>query len=76
MVIRGHFQNGVVIPDEPVNVPEGTTVRIEVIKSDQHQTSPRVGGMWKGQVVIADDFDVLPADLRMRLGSASNEIAP
>ena len=68
MVIRGHFQNGVVIPDEPVNVPEGTTVRIEVIKSDQQQTSPRVGGMWKGQVVISDDFDVLPADLADAFG--------
>jgi len=68
MVIRGHFQNGVIIPDEPVNLPEGTMVRIEVIKSDQQQTSPRVGGMWKGQVVIAEDFDTLPADLADAFG--------
>ena len=68
MVIRGHFQNGVVVPDEPINVPEGTTVKIEVIKCDQPQTLPRVGGMWKGQVKIAEDFDVLPPDLADAFG--------
>ncbi len=68
MVIRGHFQNGVVVPDEPVSIPEGTTVRIEVIESEQQQASRRVGGMWKGQVVIAEDFDVLPADLADAFG--------
>lgn len=62
MVIRGHFQNGVIVPDEPVRLPEGTSVRIEVVDFER-KTAKRRGGMWKGQVVIADDFDTLPPEL-------------
>jgi len=31
MSFEGHIQNGVVVFDEPVAVPEGTAVRVEVI---------------------------------------------
>lgn len=42
----------------------------ELIGSGQQPTSasPRVGGQWKGQVSIADDFDELPDDLREAFG--------
>ena len=67
MVIRGHFQNGVIVPDEPVSLPEGTTVRIEVVDIEPKK-SKRHGGMWKGRVVIADDFDTLPPELADAFG--------
>lgn len=31
-------------------------------------TSPRVGGQWKGRVRIADDFDSLPDDIADAFG--------
>lgn len=30
VIIRGHIKNGVAVLDEPVSLPEGTAVRIEV----------------------------------------------
>jgi predicted DNA-binding antitoxin AbrB/MazE fold protein len=70
MVIRGHFQNGVIVPDEPVSLPEGTSVRIEVVDLEPKKLERR-GGMWKGQVVIADDFDNLPPELAEAFGVGS-----
>ena len=70
MVIRGHFQNGVIVPDEPVSLPEGTSVRIEVVDLEPKKLE-RQGGMWKGQVVIADDFDTLPPELAEAFGVGS-----
>ncbi len=67
MVIRGHFHNGVIVPDEPVSLPEGTSVRIEVVEI-QPEKLKRSGGMWKGRVVIADDFDKLPPELADAFG--------
>lgn len=68
MVFRGHFQNGVIVPDEPVSLPEGTSVRIEVVTPESQKVKRR-GGMWKGQVVIADDFDALPSELAEAFGA-------
>lgn len=72
MVVRGHIHNGVVVLDEPVALPEGCLVRVEVVGSPESAPPaagpPRLGGQWKGQVVIGADFDELPADLADALG--------
>jgi prevent-host-death family protein len=34
-------------------------------------TSPRVGGQWKGRVSIAEDFDSLPEDIAEAFGMES-----
>lgn len=68
MVIRGRFQNGVIVPDKPVNLPDGTKVKIEVIESDQQTAERRRGGMWNGRVVVSEDFDSLPPDLANAFG--------
>jgi hypothetical protein len=70
MTLRGHVQNGVVIPDDPTQLPEGAVVRIELLPAPQ-TPAPRAGGFWKGQVQIADDFDQLPEDLAEALGAAN-----
>src|SRR3954471_14949876 len=40
-------------------------IRLVPIQTD---TSPRVGGQWKGRIKIADDFDELPADIAEAFG--------
>jgi prevent-host-death family protein len=52
--------------EEVVIAKAGTpVVRLVPIQPD---VSPRVGGQWKGQVKIADDFDDLPLDLAEAFG--------
>ena len=34
MTYRGHIKNGVAVLDGPANLPEGTTVRIEIDQAD------------------------------------------
>ena len=72
MLIQGIFLNGVVVPQQPMSVPEGTQVTIEIAASeiDQHNHSmaPRQGGWWKDQVTIAPDFDELPDEIREAFG--------
>lgn len=73
MIIRGRFRNGVIVPDESVDLPDGTTVRIEVINAEPQKSAPRCGGLWKGRIVVADDFDALPCDLGDAFGMSSIE---
>lgn len=72
MVLRGHVRNGVVVLDQPTELPEGAEVRVEVVspaeKCGPKQTQRREGGQWKGQVDIAADFDELPDDLAEAFG--------
>lgn len=66
-MIRAHVRNGVIIPDSPAELPEGAEVRVEVIQEAPPQ-SKRQGGWWRGQVVIADDFNELPDDIAEAFG--------
>jgi prevent-host-death family protein len=40
-------------------------VRLVPIRPD---TSPRIGGQWKGRIKMAEDFDSLPDDIAGALG--------
>jgi hypothetical protein len=60
----------VVVPDEPSQLPEGASVRIELLSSEA-STTPRMGGIWKGQVKIAEVFDDLPDNLAETFGAAN-----
>lgn len=72
MIVHGVVQNGIIIPIEPLNVPEGTRVTIEIVSpdvvQDESSSNPRQGGWWNGQVTIATDFDELPDDIREAFG--------
>ena len=50
MVLLGHVKNGTIVADDPIVLPEGASVRIEVdIEStSKNQTSkePRKGGLY------------------------------
>lgn len=72
MIDQGVFQNGVVVPNEPLKVPEGTAVTIEIAASNNEQPEstmePRQFGWWAGQVTIEPDFDELPDEIREAFG--------
>ena len=69
MVFHGHVRNGVVVLDAPARLPEGASVRVEVIADDESHPAPRQGGQWKGQVSISSDFDELPEDIAEAFGA-------
>lgn len=57
--------------DEPLHVPDGTVARVDFLPPAPATAAPlksRRGGQWKGCVVVALDFDVLPDDLREAFG--------
>ena len=72
MVVHGVVLNGVVVPNEPLTVPEGTHVTIEIATFETSQsdssTVPRQGGWLQGKVTIAPDFDELPDEIREAFG--------
>jgi hypothetical protein len=71
MTLLGRVHNGVIVFDQPVHVPDGTIARVELLVSGENEPAhplPRQGGQWKGQVVIAADFDILPDDIQQAFG--------
>ncbi len=50
MVLLGHIRNGMIIADEPVELPEGAPVRIELVmegtSQPEHQRALRQGGQY------------------------------
>jgi hypothetical protein len=72
MVLHGQVRNGVIVLENSSALPEGATVRVEVIAGKDSATADatprRQGGVWKGQVVIARDFDELPDDVAESFG--------
>lgn len=74
MVVLGHVLNGVVVPDDPIALPEGVPVRLELLTESpgaELATAPRTGGIWRGKITIADDFDELPSDIAAAFGIIS-----
>jgi len=48
MAYRGHIENGTVILDEPVDVPEGTAVTVEPIPTEHRAEGVASRRNWKG----------------------------
>lgn len=71
MTLMGHVRDGVVVFDRPLQVPDGTVARVDLLTPDRTPSAsplPRQGGQWKGRVVIAPDFDLLPEDIQEAFG--------
>ncbi len=69
MIQLGYVHDGVVVPEEPAALPDGATVRIEMIEAGSPLSRlPRTGGQWRGRVQISDGFDELPPDIADAVG--------
>ena len=40
MTLRGHVRNGVIVLDEPAELPEGTEVRVEAVPETLYSALP------------------------------------
>ena len=73
MSFQGHIENGVVVLDEPVSLPNGTVVRIEPVEAtsdkaesagsvladtDQPQTMQQMAQAWKAGTKPIPENDV------------------
>jgi hypothetical protein len=68
----GQIQNGAIIPDQPLQYPNGTRVNFEVhqVTSTQCQRLRQYGQL-RGRIKIASDFDVLPDNIATAFGVSS-----
>ena len=64
MTFLGHVRNGMTVADEPATLPEGASIRIEVVidatNQAHQQPCSRQGGLYAGKIWIAPDFDEWP----------------
>jgi len=58
MTLRGHIQNGMVVLDEPIALPEGSIVKVEPINVPDDIVSLR-----EALLKLAGTVDGLPEDL-------------
>ena len=65
MSFAGHVENGMVVFDHPVPLPNGTPVRVEVVDERAAQPTRPAPGLGKGSILhIAPDFDDTPEDFK------------
>lgn len=67
MSVDGIVRNGLIVPEQPLHLPDGTRVRIEAVTPAPF-ANPRQGGQWRGKVQMAGDFDELPDDVARAFG--------
>ena len=62
MQTLGHIQNGVVVLDEGVSLPEGTRVSVSVLSTGREKSSPRIhaAAVQRPVVLPIFDYDGLP----------------
>ena len=48
MAYRGHIENGTVVLDEPVNIPEGTVVEVVPVVAENRAEGDASRRNWKG----------------------------
>ena len=58
MTYRGHVKDGQILLDEPVALPEGAEVQVELLKNDDGQPT-----IWQQLLELAGTVEGLPADM-------------
>ena len=56
MSVQGHIENGVVVFDEPVAIPEGTSVRVEALALPRKTLAERFKNVIGAGVDLPDDL--------------------
>ncbi len=64
MTYQGHIENGLIILDEPANLPDGVKVRVELITDGDASRKPKVGPgtHFEHYTSIIGAIDDLPKD--------------
>lgn len=65
MSLEGHIENGVVVFNEPVSLPDGTPVRVEVVPAVSHEgqgMAERTGHFLNHYKDVIGTVTDLPAD--------------
>jgi hypothetical protein len=58
MTYRGHVRNGQITLDEPIELPEGTEVRVNILSSADNQPT-----IWSKLLDLAGTVEGLPPDM-------------
>lgn len=65
MSIPGHVENGIVVFDQPVSLPNGTPVLVEVVEPAPARPARPAPGLGKGSILFIDpDFDETPEEFK------------
>jgi len=64
MTYQGHFENGIIVLDEPVHVPDGAKVRIELLAPSEspQNTATLSGTHYEHYESIIGAIEDLPRD--------------
>ena len=66
MTLEGHIENGVVVFTEPISLPNGTLVRVEVVitatPAKEHEATEQSGHFLNHYKNVIGTVDDLPAD--------------
>jgi hypothetical protein len=68
MTLLGHIRDGQIVPDEPVTLPEGVPVRIELMPTESAVEAQQGSGQTLSQKLLkyAGKAEGLPSDLARR----------
>lgn len=62
MTLHGHVQNGAIVLDELVELPEGAKVLVEVLSPQRTQTAGEARSLYERLKPVIGIVDDLPAD--------------
>jgi hypothetical protein len=62
MTLNGHVENGAIVIDDAVDLPEGARVRVEVEKERQDRDEATIPTIYERMKAIVDAAEDLPED--------------
>ncbi|OQC04040.1 MAG: hypothetical protein BWX80_02617 [Candidatus Hydrogenedentes bacterium ADurb.Bin101] len=62
MTYKGHVQNGAIVLDEPVNLPDGAIVSLEIAMLENVGDNPQVPTLAERLASVIGKAEGLPAD--------------
>ncbi len=63
MTYRGHVKNGQITLDEPVELPEGAAVNVDVVAVEIVENGAEQPTIWEKLLKLAGTVEGLPSDL-------------
>ena len=63
MTYRGHIKNGQITLDEPVELPEGAVVNVDLVAVEPAENGQEQPTIWEKLLKLAGTVEGLPSDL-------------